>query len=147
MAVKKKVAKKSVTKAPAVKKEVTTKKKVAKKKVAAAAPAKKLTSIATRQTKAQIVTAIAEDTGLTKAQVASVFANLGELIQRHMQARGSGEFTIPDAGVKVKRVIKPARKARMGRNPFTGEEVKIAAKPKSKAVKCLALTALKKTIA
>jgi hypothetical protein len=47
---------------------------------------------------------------------------------------------------KVKRVIKPARKARMGRNPFTGEEVKIAAKPKSKAVKCLALASLKKTI-
>jgi nucleoid DNA-binding protein len=123
------------------------KKKVSKKKVAQTTPAKKLKSISTKQTKAQIITAIAEDTGLTKKEVASVFSNLGELIQRHMQARGSGEFTIPDTGVKIKRVIKPARKARMGRNPFTGEEVKIAAKPKSKAVKCLALAALKKTIA
>ena len=138
---KKKVAKKSVTKAPAVKKKVAKKKTTAK-----AAPAKKLKSISTKQTKAQIITAIAEDTGLTKKEVASVFSNLAELVQRHMQARGSGEFTIPDVGVKIKRVIKPARKARMGRNPFTGEEVKIAAKPKSKAVRCTTLAALKKTV-
>ena len=137
MAVKKKVSKK----------KVTAKKKVTKKTTAKAAPVKKLKSITTKQTKAQVIAAIAEDTGLTKKEVSSVFSNLGELIQRHMQARGSGEFAIPDTGVKIKRVIKPARKARMGRNPFTGEEVKIAAKPKSKAVKCLALAALKKTIA
>ena len=142
---KKKVAKKSVTKAPAVKKKAA-KKKASKKTTAKAAPAKKLKSISTKQTKAQIISAIAEDTGLTKKEVASVFTNLAELVQRHMQARGSGEFAIPDVGVKIKRVIKPARKARMGRNPFTGEEVKIAAKPKSKAVRCTTLAALKKTV-
>lgn len=131
----------------AVKKK-TTKKKVSKKKTAAkATAAKKLKSISTKQTKAQVIQAIADDTGMTKKDVSAVFSNLGELIQRHMQARGSGEFTIPDTGVKIKRVIKPARKARMGRNPFTGEAVKIAAKPKSKAVRCTALAALKKTIA
>lgn len=129
----------------AVKKK-TAKKKASKKSAAKAAPVKKLTSIQTKQTKTQVIAAIADDTGLSKKEVAAVFSNLGELIQRHMQARGSGEFTIPDAGVKIRRVIKPARKARMGRNPFTGEEIKIAAKPKSKAVKCSPLASLKKTI-
>ena len=129
----------------AVKKKIA-KKKASKKSAAKAAPVKKLTSIQAKQTKTQVIAAIADDTGLSKKEVAAVFSNLGELIQRHMQARGSGEFTIPDAGVKIRRVIKPARKARMGRNPFTGEEIKIAAKPKSKAVKCSPLASLKKTI-
>ncbi|NNJ92282.1 MAG: DNA-binding protein [Gammaproteobacteria bacterium] len=123
------------------------KKKAAKKAVAkkvAAAP--KLKSIGTRQTKTQIIQAISDSTGLTKKDVSAVFSNLGELIQRHMQKRGSGEFQIPDTGVKVRRVKKPARKARMGRNPATGEEIKIAAKPAHTVVKVQALKALKETI-
>lgn len=125
------------------------KKKVAKKKVtkkAAAAPAKKIKAIANKMTKTQIVTHIAESTGLTKKQVADVFAELGDLITAHMKRRGSGEFTIPDTGVKVRRVKKPARKARMGRNPATGEPMKIAAKPASTTVRVTALKALKESI-
>lgn len=123
------------------------KKKASKKTVAkkvAAAPRPK--SIGTRQTKSQIIQEIADSTGLTKKDVSAVFANLGELIQRHMQKRGSGEFQIPDTGVKIRRVKKPARKSRMGRNPATGEEIKIAAKPAHTVVKVLALKALKDTI-
>ncbi len=129
----------------AVKKKVA-KKKVAKKKAAAAAPAKKIKAIGTKQTKTQIVASIADSTGLTKKQVASVFSELGDLITAHMKRRGSGEFTIPDTGVKIRRVKKPARKARMGRNPATGEPMKIAAKPASTVVRVTALKALKDTI-
>jgi nucleoid DNA-binding protein len=68
------------------------------------------------------------------------------MIEGHMKKRGSGEFTIPDAGVKIRRVKKPARKARMGRNPATGEAMKIAAKPASTVVRVTALKALKDTI-
>lgn len=130
-----------------------TKKKVAKKKVAkkaapvAATPKSVGTAIGSRQTKTQILQAVAEITGLDRKQVAAVYTATGELIARHMKPRGSGEFTIPDTGVKIRRVIKPARKARMGRNPATGEVVKIAAKPKSKAIRVAALKALKETIA
>ncbi len=131
MAVKKKAAKKTVSR----------KKTVAKK---AAAPT--LKSIPTKQTKTQIIQAIAEDTGLARKDVAAVFGSLGELIQRHMQRRGSGELTIPETGVKIRRVRKPARKARMGRNPATGETIKIAAKPASTVVKVSALKALKDTV-
>ena len=131
MAVKKKAAKKTVSR----------KKTVAKK---AAAPT--LKSIPTKQTKTQIIQAIAEDTGLARKDVAAVFGCLGGLIQRHMQRRGSGELTIPETGVKIRRVRKPARKARMGRNPATGETIKIAAKPASTVVKVSALKALKDTV-
>lgn len=116
------------------------------KKLAAKAAPKKLTAISKRQTKTQIIAAIAEDTGLTKKQVADVFSSLGDLITRHIKKRGSGEFAIPDTGVKIRRVRKPARKARMGRNPATGEAMKIAAKPASTAVRVTPLKALKDTL-
>ena len=121
-------------------------KKSTKKASAKAAP-KKLPSIGKKMTKSQIITAIAEDTGLTKKEVAGVFSSLGDLVTRHIQKRGSGEFAIPDTGVKIRRVKKPARKARMGRNPATGEEMMIAAKPASTAVRVTALKALKDVIA
>ncbi len=121
--------------------------KKATKKAAAKAAPKKMTSIGKKMTKLQIINALAEDTGLTKKEVATVFSSLGDLITRHIQKRGSGEFAIPDTGVKIRRVKKPARKARMGRNPATGEEMKIAAKPASMAVKISVLKALKDVIA
>ncbi|BAO45386.1 HU family DNA-binding protein [Thiolapillus brandeum] len=117
-------------------------KKTTKKVVAKAAP-KKLPAISKKQTKSQIITAIADDTGLTKKEVQAVFSSLSDLITRHIKKRGSGEFAIPDTGVKIRRVKKPARKARMGRNPATGEPMKIAAKPASTTVKVTALKALK----
>ena len=114
----------------AVKKKTAKKKGV--KKAAAAAPAVK--AITTKQTKTQIIAAIAESTELSKKDVGAVFSKLGEMIEAHMKRRGSGEFTIPDTGVKIRRVKKPARKSRMGRNPATGEAIKIAAKPASTVV-------------
>jgi len=115
------------------------------KKAAGPAP-KRLTAIKEKQTKAQIVQAIVDDTGIAKKDVAAVFSSLSDLITRHMKRNGSGEFQIPDTGVKIRRVKKPARKSRMGRNPATGEMIKIAAKPAQTAVKVTALKALKDTI-
>ena len=90
-----------------------------------------------------IITSIAEDTGLSRKQVADVFLSMNNLVTRHIQKRGSGEFTIPDLGVKIRRVQKPRTKARMGRNPATGEAIKIPAKPATTVVKVAALKALK----
>ena len=149
MAVKKKTAKKTAKKAavrktPVAKKKVAAKKKATAKK-AATAPARPK-SITSKQTKTQILQAIAEETGLSRKQIGDVFSSLGTLIQRHMQRRGSGEFSIPDTGVKIRRVKKPARKSRMGRNPATGEAIKIPAKPASTVIKVSALKALKDTL-
>jgi nucleoid DNA-binding protein len=126
----------------AVKKKAA--KKAAAKKAVAAAPAVK--AIAGKQTKTQIIAALAETTGLAKKDVGNLLSALGGMIEGHMKKRGSGEFTIPDTGVKIRRVKKPARKARMGRNPATGEPMKIAAKPASTVVRVTALKALKDTI-
>jgi nucleoid DNA-binding protein len=116
-------------------------------KRAAASPApRKAPAIKEKQTKAQVIQAIVDETGIAKKDVTTVFASLSDLIARHMKRNGSGEFQIPDTGVKIRRVKKPARKSRMGRNPATGEMIKIAAKPAQTGVKVTALKALKDTI-
>jgi len=140
MAVTKKSAKKTAKKA--AKKKVVAKKVVAKK----ATTSPRLQAIATKQTKTQILTAIAEETGLPRKDVAAVFTSMSTLISRHVMRRGSGEFSVPDCGIKVRRVIKPRTKARMGRNPATGEAIKISAKPAKTVVKVAALKALKDKI-
>ena len=45
--------------------------------------------------------------------------------------------------LKMRVVKKPARKARKGTNPFTGEEMMFKAKPATKVVKVSALKGLK----
>ena len=122
------------------------KKKAAEKPAAGKAAAPAVKAIPSKQTKTQIIASLSETTGLAKKDVGNVLAALGAMIEGHMKKRGSGEFTIPDAGVKIRRVKKPARKARMGRNPATGEAMKIAAKPASTVVRVTALKALKDTI-
>ena len=93
-------------------------------------------------TKSQVISAIADETGLTKKDVTAVFDSLGGLIKKNLAARGPQEFNLM-GWMKLKTVKKPATKARKGRNPFTGEEITIAAKPASKSVKVRALKSLK----
>ena len=94
-------------------------------------------------TKSEIYSTIADDTGLTKKDVAAVFDSLSAQIKKNLGSRGGpGLFTVPGL-MKMKVVKKPARTARMGINPFTKEEVMFKAKPASKSVKVLALKGLK----
>lgn len=121
----------------ATKKKAPAKKKVAKKAAPKAAPA-----IKAKMTKSQILASIAESTGLTKKQVGSVMEEMDSLIERSIRKRGIGEFTIPGM-MKILTVKKPAKKARKGINPFTGEEAMFKAKPASIAVKVRPLKKLK----
>ena len=138
MATKKAAAKK---KAPAKKaaKKAPAKKAAAKK---AAAPVKKAPALKAKMTKSQIVTSIADSTGLSKKQVGDVFGELENLIERSIKKRAVGEFTMPGL-MKITTVKQPARKARKGINPFTGEETTFAAKPASVAVKVRPLKKMK----
>ncbi|MCB1706672.1 MAG: HU family DNA-binding protein [Halioglobus sp.] len=117
-------------------------KKAAKKAPAKAAPAKKVTALQTKMTKSQIVASLAESTGLTKKQVSAVMDEYDTLVQRSIKKRSVGEFTMPGM-LKITTVSKPARKARKGINPFTGEETVFKAKPASIAVKIRPLKKLK----
>lgn len=109
-------------------------------------PARPRPAIPSRQNKGEIIAAVAAETGLTQREVASVFTALGDLVERHMKRRGSGEFTIPETGVRIRRVRRPPRKARAGRNPATGEPIRIPAKPASVDVKLGALKFLKEAV-
>ena len=74
---------------------------------------------------------------MTKAEIVGYFAEKFELPKKTAQAfvdefatlaigqtKKVGEFTVPGIG----KLVKAKRKARMGRNPATGEAIKIPAK-------------------
>ncbi len=103
-------------------------------------------AIKERETKSQVLAAVAEATGLHKNQVKEVLSAIREHAIRHLNARGSGEISVPELGVKLRRVKKAARKAGMARNPFTGEMVKVDARPASLSVRASALKALKDAV-
>lgn len=142
MAARKSAAKKK----PAKKKAVARKKAPAKRKVAAKkkAPAKSapVKAIKSRYSKTQILNHIAERTELSRKQVSSVLDELSGIIEGHISKRGAGEFVLPGL-MKVVTVKKPARKARKGINPFTGEETVFKAKPASIQVKIRPLKKMK----
>jgi DNA-binding protein HU-beta len=71
-------------------------------------------------TKSQIIGAVAETTGLTKKQAAATLEAIVNLAYKNAK----NSFTLPGLG----KLVLVNRKARMGRNPATGETIKIAAK-------------------
>lgn len=93
-------------------------------------------------TKSEILNAVAQETELTRKDVAAVFTALEGVIAKELKSRGSGLFNLLGL-CKIKVVKKPATKARKGINPFTGEETTFKAKPARKAVKILPLKSLK----
>jgi nucleoid DNA-binding protein len=99
-----------------------------------------------KQTRIEILRSIAEQTGLAKVQIESVFEALTEHLLSHMRKKGSGEFTIPMTGIKIRRVKKKATKSRAMVSPLTGQEVVIPGKPARLAVKLTALKTLKSAV-
>lgn len=93
-------------------------------------------------TKSEILTSIAEETELSRKQVASVFDGLTGLIQKGVGKKGAGIFVVPGL-MKIVVINKPATKARKGINPFTKEEQMFKAKPARRVIKVRPLKALK----
>jgi DNA-binding protein HU-beta len=73
-------------------------------------------------TKTQVVTHLAEKVELPKKTIAAVLEAL--VILATKEAKTTGQFVVPGLG----KAVKASRKARMGRNPQTGEAIKIPAK-------------------
>ncbi len=73
-------------------------------------------------TKNQILTALAEKNDMKKSEVSDFMDKLAELA--YDEVRTNGEFVLLGFG----KLVKVNRKARMGRNPATGEEISIPAK-------------------
>ena len=96
-------------------------------------------------TKSQVVAAIAECTGLSKKEVGGVCEAMTGEIKKALSQRGPGVFVLPGL-IKIEKKKVPARPARMGINPATGQPVQIAAKPATVKVKVRALKGLKSMI-
>jgi len=75
-----------------------------------------------KMTKSQTLAALAEKTGLSKKDVATLLEAMTEMAYK--EVKSSGEFVVPGIG----KLVKVNRKARMGRNPATGQEIQIPAK-------------------
>ena len=95
-----------------------------------------------RYTKTQILNQVAEETELSRKQVAAVLESLSGVIEGHIKKRAVGEFVLPGL-MKILTVRKPAVKARKGINPFTKEEVMFKARPATTVVKVRPLKKLK----
>src|ERR1039457_3863967 len=78
------------------------------------------TNMAKALSKSQIAASLAETVGLTKKQAVQILEALVALAYKNAK----NSFTIPGLG----KIVLVNRKARMGRNPATGETIKIAAK-------------------
>ncbi len=75
-----------------------------------------------RMTQTEIVNNLSETSGLSKKDVKGFFDALTDLATK--EVKKNGEFTVPGFG----KLVKATRKARDGRNPATGETIKIPAK-------------------
>jgi nucleoid DNA-binding protein len=95
--------------------------------------------------KSAMFQSLAEATGLSRKQIATVFDELTNLIKRDVGKKGPGVFALPGL-LKIKRVNKPATKAREGRNPATGEKMMIKAKPARTVVRAQPLKSLKEMV-
>lgn len=73
-------------------------------------------------TKSQLLEVMSKETDLSKKDVGSFLEKLSTLALK--EVKNNGEFVLPGLG----KLVKIKRAARMGRNPATGEQIKIAAK-------------------
>lgn len=78
--------------------------------------------MAAGMTKTALVRHMAEQHELSNKQVAAFLDDLAEVAIK--ETKKNGVFVVPGLG----RLVKSNRKARMGRNPQTGEAIKIPAK-------------------
>jgi nucleoid DNA-binding protein len=93
-------------------------------------------------TKSEIVSGIADATGLTKKDIGSVFETMAAQIKKSLGRSGAGAYTVPGL-MKLVVQRKPATKAHPGINPFTKEETIFKAKPARNVVKVRPLKNLK----
>ena len=73
-------------------------------------------------TKTQIVAQMSETMQVPKKQAAAWFKSIAELAVK--ETKRTGQFVIPGIG----KLVKAKRKARKGRNPRTGEQIRIPKK-------------------
>ncbi len=84
-------------------------------------------------TQAQFFQAVAEGSQVSKAQVRAVFQAVEDVVTKRLKAEGK----IPLGGLGAVKLVD--RKARIGLNPATGEQIKIPARTAIKLTPAKAL--------
>ena len=79
-------------------------------------------------TQTQLASAVADRAEISRAEAKRVLGALEELV---LEELGNAQKVRIGGLVQLTVRVKPAQKARKGRNPATGEEITIAAKPAS----------------
>lgn len=140
-----KTTKRSTAKKTTAKAKKSTKTKTAKAKPAKPVVAGPLGKVSNVFTKSTLLATLSDRTGLPKKDVGAVLTELTVVVEGHLKKGGPGKFTLPGM---LKMTVKnaPAKKARKGINPFTGEPTIFKAKPASRKVKVTALKALKEMV-
>ena len=91
-------------------------------------------------TQTQLAAEVADRSGLSGADAKRALAALEEVI---LDQIGNAEKVKIGGVVQIEAKMRPASKERLGRNPATGEEITISAKPASVAVKARPLAKAK----
>jgi nucleoid DNA-binding protein len=94
-------------------------------------------------TQTQLVNAVAERADLPKSDAKRAIAALEEVV---IEQIGNAQKVRLGGLVQLTVRIEPASKARKGRNPATGEEITIAAKPASVDVRARPLAKVKEAL-
>lgn len=94
-------------------------------------------------TQSQLTNAVAERAGLSRAQAKDAIQALEEVV---LEEIGNAEKVKIGNLVQLTVRVKPATKARVGRNPATGEEITIAPKPASVDVRARVLARTKSAL-
>ena len=91
-------------------------------------------------TQTQLASAIADRAGLSKTDAKRALAALEEVV---LEQLSNAQMVRIGGLVQLTVRVKPAQKKRRGRNPATGEEITIAAKPARVDVRARPLAAAK----
>jgi nucleoid DNA-binding protein len=117
-------------------------KKSAKKPARKAAPKTAAKSVKGVLSKSALVHHLAGTSGAAAKDVRAVIAALEETIRASISKKGPRTFVLPGL-LKISAVAVPAKKARKGINPFTGEPTVFKAKPATVKVKVRPMKKLK----
>ena len=91
-------------------------------------------------TQSQLIAAVADRADMSKADAKRALAALDEIV---LEELGNAQKVRLGGVVQLTVRVKPATKKRTGRNPATGEEITIAAKPASVDVRARPLAKAK----
>jgi nucleoid DNA-binding protein len=117
-------------------------KKSARKTARKSAPKTVAKPVKSVLSKSALVQHLAGTSGAAAKDVRAVIAALEETIRASIGKKGPRTFVLPGI-LKITAVAVPAKKARKGINPFTGEETVFKAKPATVKVKVRPMKRLK----